>query len=339
MSIFTPASNMLLRNHYKFSHRHVLFSGDLQDTLSAQIKTKTRCIYTQQYHHWMILSKILGTHAYFGVVMTPKMLHKCNTLVYYWPKNKANAQFQLQNILSLLQPGSEIFIVGEYCSGVRSAVQLIKNWVTLSKIDSARHCGLYHGYIESQPCFNPNIFWNEYLVGALKIKSLPGVFGYNGLDSGTEFLLSTLSDYHIKGRVLEIGCGTGVLSAVLASSAPEVQLTLTDVNAAAISSSQATLLCNALTGHVLPSNLYSNVIGHFDVIISNPPFHEGLKINLDMARTLIQTAPYHLRLGGELRIVANSSLPYQKMLKQVFTEYDILLSNRYFKVYRAIKTQ
>ncbi|VFP84209.1 Ribosomal RNA small subunit methyltransferase C [Candidatus Erwinia haradaeae] len=339
MSILTPESNMLLRNRDQFTHRNVLFSGDLQDTLSAYIETQTRCIYTQQYLHWKILKEILGKNTYFGVIMTSNMLNKCDTLIYYWPKNKQKAQFQLQNLLSLLPCGSEIFIVGEHRSGVRSATNCIKNWVELRKIDSARHCGLYHGYLEKQPYFNLNTFWHEYLVGSLTIQSLPGVFGYNGLDRGTQLLLSTLIDNNIRGRILDVGCGTGILAAMLASYSQATHLTLTDVNAAALSSSQATFSCNTLRGTILPSNVYSNITGRFDVIISNPPFHDRFKRNLDITRVLIQKAPDYLYIGGELRIVANSFLPYKKIFNETFDYHEVLISNGDFKVYRAIKTK
>ncbi|VTN13804.1 Ribosomal RNA small subunit methyltransferase C [Raoultella terrigena] len=52
------------------------------------------------------------------------------------------------NLLSLLPTGIDIFVVGENRSGVRSAEQMLADYAPLTKIDSARRCGLYHGRLE-----------------------------------------------------------------------------------------------------------------------------------------------------------------------------------------------
>ncbi|VFP86073.1 16S rRNA (guanine(1207)-N(2))-methyltransferase RsmC [Candidatus Erwinia haradaeae] len=336
MSIFSPASTMLLRHHNKFTKRHIVFSGNLQDTLSVQLETENSYIHTQQYHQWETLNQILQTNVYFSLLPIPSILDNCDTLIYYWPNNKKKAQFQLQNLLSLLTCGSDIFIVGEYSSGIRSAHSMVENWVNLIKIDSAHRCGLYYGSLTKRSYFNPCEFWHEHLTEGITLKSLPGVFGYNGLDNGTKLLLSTFSEA-IKGKILDIGCGTGVISAMIANRSPLADIILTDVNAAALVASKATLLCNNLKGTVVASNIYSKITGYFHMIVANPPFHDGSKITLDIARTLITDAPNFLYKGGELRIVANSFLPYQHMLNKVFGHHTVIICNKYFKVYSAIK--
>ncbi|MFU9137131.1 16S rRNA (guanine(1207)-N(2))-methyltransferase RsmC [Erwinia tasmaniensis] len=335
MSAFTPASEVILRHSDEFSQRRVLFAGDLQDDLPAQLDTALSRVHTQQYHHWQILSRVLGEEARYGLVATPESAAECDTLVYFWPKSKPEALFQLTNLLSLMPVGSELFVVGENRSGVRSAEQMVEEWVTLNKIDSARRCGLYHGRIDAVPAFDADAWWEEYPLGHLTVKTLPGVFSRDGLDAGSNLLLSTLKP-HTKGKVLDVGCGAGVLSAMLASFSPKVRLTLTDVNAAAVEASRATLAANGLEGEVFASNVYSDVAGRFDMIISNPPFHDGMQTSLDAAQTLIRGAAKHLNMGGELRIVANAFLPYPAVLDEIFGSHEVLVQNGRFKVYRAV---
>lgn len=62
------------------------------------------------------------------------------------------------------------------------------------------------------------------------------------------------------------------------------------------------------------SNVFSEVNGRFDMIISNPPFHDGLQTSQEAAQTLIRGAVRHLNSGGEPRIVANAFLPYPDVI-------------------------
>ncbi len=69
------------------------------------------------------------------------------------------------NLLSLLPVGTDIFVVGENRSGVRSAEQMLAEYCALNKVDSARRCGLYHGRPGKNACVQPgrilgvNMYW------------------------------------------------------------------------------------------------------------------------------------------------------------------------------------
>ncbi|EBE3860037.1 16S rRNA (guanine(1207)-N(2))-methyltransferase RsmC [Salmonella enterica subsp. enterica serovar Agona] len=338
MSAFTPASEVLLRHSDDFEQSRILFAGDLQDDLPTRFECAASRAYTQQFHHWQALSRQMGDNVRFSLVAQASDVADCDTLIYYWPKNKPEAQFQLMNILSLMPVGSDVFVVGENRSGVRSAEPMLADYAPLNKVDSARRCGLYHGRLEKQPQFSLESWWAEYNIDGLTIKTLPGVFSRDGLDVGSQLLLSTLTP-HTKGKVLDVGCGAGVLSAALASHSPKVRLTLCDVSAPAVEASRATLAANGLEGEVFASNVFSEVKGRFDMIISNPPFHDGMQTSLDAAQTLIRGAVRHLNSGGELRIVANAFLPYPKILDETFGFHEVIAQTGRFKVYRTVMTR
>lgn len=338
MSALTPASEVLLRHSDDFEQSRILFAGDLQDDLPARLDTAESRAWTQQFHQWQTLSRQMEDKAVFGLTLDQAATGDSDTLIYYWPKNKPEAQFQLMNLLSLLPVGTDIFVVGENRSGVRSAEQMLAEFAPLNKVDSARRCGLYHGRLEKQPTFDAQAFWGEYQLDALSIKTLPGVFSRDGLDVGSQLLLSTLTP-HTKGKVLDVGCGAGVLATVLASHSPKVRLTLCDVSAPAVEASRATLAANGFEGDVFASNVFSEVTGRFDMIISNPPFHDGLQTSLEAAQTLIRGAVRHLNSGGELRIVANAFLPYPAVLDETFGFHEVIAQNGRFKVYRTVMTR
>lgn len=338
MSAMTPASEVLLRHSDDFEKSRILFAGDLQDDLPARLETAFSRAHTQQFHHWQALSRTMGERVRFSLTADATDVADCDTLIYYWPKNKPEAQYQLSNILSLMPVGTDVFVVGENRSGVRSAEQMLAEFAPLNKVDSARRCGLYYGRLQKQPTFNADGYWGEYALDNLTIKTLPGVFSRDGLDVGSQLLLSTLTP-HTKGKVLDVGCGAGVLAAVLASHSPKVRLTLCDVSAPAVEASRATLAANGFEGDVFASNVFSEVTGRFDMIISNPPFHDGLQTSLEAAQALIRGAVRHLNSGGELRIVANAFLPYPQVLDNTFGFHEVIAQTGRFKVYRTVMTR
>ncbi|UDG79309.1 Ribosomal RNA small subunit methyltransferase C [Candidatus Ecksteinia adelgidicola] len=331
----SPSSKSILRHSHIFIKRYILFAGDLQDFLPSQFLSKEVRVHTQKYHYWQLLKRKMDKKIKFSLMIDLEFIHKSNTLIYYWPKSKQEAQFQLCNIFTQLPKGSKIFIVGENRSGVRSSQKILEKYITLTKIDCSFRCTLYYGKLNTQVIFNLIEWWKSYLINDFVVKTLPGVFSHNGLDKGSALLLSTF-EKSIQGKVLNIGCGSGVLSMFITKFSPNIQLTLTDVHAAALFSSCETLKVNNIQGRVIASNVYSNVKGNFNMIISNPPFHNSLKKNLTVAKLLIQNALKHLKIGGRFRIVANSFLPYQQILNNTFGSYEVLTQNNKFKVYQAI---
>jgi 16S rRNA (guanine1207-N2)-methyltransferase len=206
----------------------------------------------------------------------------------------------------------------------------------MNKIDSARRCGLYYGRVETRPQFDPQAWWQSYTLDDLTVKTLPGVFSRDDLDVGSELLLTVLAQRDISGTVLDIGCGTGVLSAVLKTFNPDIELTLADVSCAALASSRATLDANGMTGEVIASDVFSEIKGRYNFIISNPPFHDGLQTDLSAAEALIRGAKDHLQLGGRLCIVANAFLPYAEVLDRTFGNHEVLAQTGRFKVYASV---
>ena len=101
----------------------------------------------------------------------------------------------------------------------------------------------------------------------------------------------------------------------------------------ALESARRTLRENQLQGTVLASDVFSHVEGKFDLIISNPPFHDGIDTAYTAVNELIKQAKWHLKVGGELRIVANAFLPYADWMDQHFGSHEVLAKNNKFKVY------
>src|SRR5699024_11729117 len=99
---------------------------------------------------------------------------------------------------------------------------------------------------------------------------------------------------------------------------------------------EATLALHEVAASVQGADLYGDLKQRFDVICTNPPFHEGIKRTTVTTETLIQQAPQYLTAADELWMVANHGLPYEELLRQHFAHVETIASNNRFVVWRAI---
>lgn len=143
----------------------------------------------------------------------------------------------------------------------------------------------------------------------LTIAGHGGVFSAGRLDAGTRLLLRALRhERPMGGRALDLGCGTGVIAATLATLGWDV--VATDVSATAIASTRRTAAENSLDLTAIRVDGIPPAIDSLDLVVCNPPFH--VRAAKDSAATfeLIEAAGRALRPGGVLWMVYNAHLPY-----------------------------
>jgi 16S rRNA (guanine1207-N2)-methyltransferase len=166
--------------------------------------------------------------------------------------------------------------------------------------------------------------------GSLILETHPGIFSWEKLDSGSALLLDYLG---VKPgtHVWDVGCGYGVIgfTAALAGAAT---VTMTDINLLAIDYTKRNAARNRLSDRVwvypadglkpppqYPPDISLLSIPRFDLIISNPAFHQGHQVDKSMAGELIARAPEFLAPKGRLIIVANRFLNYDRYMRSYFS--------------------
>lgn len=118
--------------------------------------------------------------------------------------------------------------------------------------------------------------------------------------------------------VLDLGTGSGAIALALQHQRPAAQVTAVDASADALAVAQSNAQRLALPVRCVLSHWTADVTGHFDLIVSNPPYvaegdphlaalsHEPLQAltsgadGLDDIRQIIAQAPAHLQPGGWL---------------------------------------
>jgi 16S rRNA (guanine1207-N2)-methyltransferase len=167
-----------------------------------------------------------------------------------------------------------------------------------------------------------------------------GMFSHDRIDAGSELLASRLpTDF--TGDVADFGAGWGYLSVEMAKVSRGLgRLDLYEANHAALEAAKDNLAENSPNAparffwHDLASE---PVRDKYDLIIMNPPFHEGHAAEPSLGQALIKTAASALRGGGRLMLVANRGLPYEPVLAANFKESGETCRNARFKVLWAKK--
>ncbi|EAQ52224.1 MULTISPECIES: 16S rRNA (guanine(1207)-N(2))-methyltransferase RsmC [Vibrio] len=340
MSAYIAPSQIAQRQLAYFEGKHVLVAGEAEDLFPVELAKhcESVTVFTSNYSYYRQLEGCSTIQRFYGAEFTEET--KADLVMLYWPKAKAEAEFLLAMLFAKLGKDTEIVVVGENRSGVKSIEKMFAPYGKVVKYDSARRCSFYWGQcFEQPPAFNLQDWFKTYTVNigeqSLTVKSLPGVFSHGQFDVGSQLLLDTLPK--LKGKVLDFGCGAGVLGAVMASRHPDIELEMCDISAFAVASSQATLEANGLTGNVFASDVYSDTSKDYQFIISNPPFHSGLDTSYSATETLLAQAPNHMKRSGEMIIVANSFLKYIPIIEQAFGKCATLNKTTKFAIYHASK--
>ena len=267
---------------------------------------------------------------------------------YQWiilnlPRQKALLRMMLDCAANLLSNDGVLWLAGENRAGIKSADKLLKQYFgQVRKLDNARHCNLFEARQPlEQRKFDPTTHRIEWPLECgsqrLRIMSYPGVFAHGRVDAGSALLLETLSGIPLQGEVLDFGCGAGLIGACMAASNTQARVTLLDNSALALLACEETLAANKLHGTTLASDGLEEVTTAFDVIVSNPPIHAGVKTDNRLSIRLLKPVYDHLNPGGMLLMVANVHLPYENWLRRGFSKCSELAANANFKVIMALK--
>jgi 16S rRNA (guanine1207-N2)-methyltransferase len=162
------------------------------------------------------------------------------------------------------------------------------------------------------------------------------VFADNTLDAGTSMLLDAL-EIPKTATALDIGCGAGFIGLHIAQQAVQGHVTMLDASLAAVDASRMAVEKAQLTNvQVMASDAARAVSGqHFDLIATNPPFHQGGIQTLAIAERFIRESAQILLPDGHFYLVANRFLKYEPVLSACFNSVQEVAGDTRYKVLRA----
>ena len=141
---------------------------------------------------------------------------------------------------------------------------------------------------------------------------------------------------NLQGRILDIGCGYGVVGIVLKSTFPDIQAVCSDVNPRAVELAGINSSKNHAPIETAVSDRFANLTGMFDTVVSNPPIRAGKKVIYAM----FQESYDHLSANGTLIAVVRRTQgaeSAQKYIAEVFGNCDVISRDRGYWVLKGVR--
>jgi len=264
-------------------------------------------------------------------------------IVYRVSKEKRVVEHVLQSGWQLLDISGEFCVAGYKNEGIKTfAKRAQEAWqcnAELTRGDGNLHIYRFTKTAAAATPLNDNNYHTLHNIGAwqdLTVFSKPGVFAWDRFDEGSAFLLQHLDTFllqsdHRRQNALDLGCGNGLLALALHQTGCK-RIVATDNNAAALRACEFNFSQNAVNGEVVAADVAAGIRETFDLVVCNPPFHQGFGVEQDLTDRFLQATQKLLAKRGRALFVVNSFIALEKKAEAFFKQVQIIDNNKRFKL-------
>ncbi len=277
------------------------------------------------------------------------------------PKAKDELEMSAHAAASVLTPDGTLVVYGAKDEGIGSAGRRVEPVLgPVRTLATGGHCRLLAATRPAEIAGLKSALADWRVETSLGVPGLPdpwisypGVFAHGRLDTGTRMLLDVLPEPRVDERILDFGCGSGVLAAACAANAAppagtdeaesvggdtagnstaRPTIDGLDVDAVALRAFEE----NVPVGRaLLADGLGATPNDAYTLIVSNPPYHQGKAESMAVVEAFLGHAPRVLARGGRLVMVAQRRLPVDERLRSTFAEVRSLAGDGTFQVWVA----
>ena len=257
-----------------------------------------------------------------------------------YPVSRNAFEMLVHAVAPRLTPNGRLFTYGANDEGIKSSNKaLAVAFQNVEVVETKRHSRVMLAKRVRDIAFKKELEdWKETVTfetpqGNLSLVSYPCLFAHGHLDGGTKLLLQALPSIpKEQARVLDYGCGIGIIGLVLQRTNPSIEADLIDIDAIAIHATME----NVPRAHVFTADSMEVVRGKkYDLIVSNPPIHAGKGEDFTVLIRFLTEAASSLTQNGELLFVVQATVPIQNELTKLFTRVTAVAKNRQYTVWKC----
>ncbi|MBD3585987.1 methyltransferase [Salinimonas sp. HHU 13199] len=269
------------------------------------------------------------------------------------PRTLALLEEQLITLSSLVTPTTMVIAAGKVKNITRTVLALFEKYIGGTSTSLAKKksrlifCEPDSKTLANHPASPYPTIWQQAASNgqAMTMVNHANVFSRQSLDIGARLLLDHMAVTNNE-RVIDLGCGNGVLGLNALALAPEAWVTFADESFMALQSARDSVeatfpdalpRCRFQADNCLETLLEQGEAGTADKVLCNPPFHQQNAVTDHIAWQMFHDSREILRRGGHLIVVANRHLGYHVTLKRLFKGVTVLASNRKFVILSAAK--
>ena len=253
------------------------------------------------------------------------------------PRSRRRLSYLLSLLAPALAPGTPVLLGARSRDVQRADVTAVQEAIGPAASTRARHRARLI-IAERDGRAPPSVPPRTWEIEGRVIRALPGVFGEERLDRGTALLVQAMGDIPRSARVVDLGCGAGVLGLVAASRAPSASLLFCDESWLAVASARRSFETADLANparFVVADVLSGEPDDSADLVLCNPPFHQGQALSRRVAAHMFAESARVLVPDGALRVVGNRNLDYHVGLRRSFGQVEVARSDPRFVVLQA----
>jgi len=278
---------------------------------------------------------------------------KIDVILFKIPKSKSLLIEQLimirNNIEQYNTAKETVFIAADRAKEIHSStLKLFEKYLgtttTSLAVKKARlvFCKFDQKNIQQSPFPTVWSLHDKTLNCDFSISNHANVYSREKLDIGARYFIENLPIAKENSKVIDLGCGNGVIGLSILAQQPTAQIQFFDESHMAIISAETNIktnLPNLISQCTFQMNdcltdVESNSV---DLVLCNPPFHQQNATTDHIAWQMFKDSYRVLKKGGELRIIGNRQLAYHIKLKRIFGNEKLIASNDKFVTQSAIK--
>lgn len=278
------------------------------------------CTYLDQYRAEMALSTPGPLPANLAIVCEPDLADGDADVIALPLSATGEAELTrdlLQSGHGRLRIGGKMFAATNNCRDTWLQEQLQQLFRRVERRDYPT--GVLYVAVKMEPLKKVKDFGCEFAFRdrgrLLKAYSRPGVFAHRRIDLGARRLIDVMQ-ITTGMRVLDLGCGSGVVALAAACRAADVMVHAVDSNSRAVQCTQRGAELNGLANISSELNCRGTIVhaGEYDLVLTNPPYYSSFEI----ARRLLMAGREALRVGGSVLVVTKFPRWYEQNMPRWF---------------------